>query len=78
MSDVLTVREVAARVDMAPETVYRMLGRGDFPIPALRIGSRWKFSRAQVDAYLSRPAGGPSWSSADTAPPAGPNPKEAS
>lgn len=52
MTDVLTPTDVADRLGMARETVYRLLARGEFPIPALRIGGRWKFSRAAVDRYL--------------------------
>jgi excisionase family DNA binding protein len=54
MSDVLTVAEVAERLDLNPTTVYRMLAQNRFPVPALRIGGRWKFSRRVLDAYLSQ------------------------
>jgi excisionase family DNA binding protein len=45
----LTVREVAAYLACAEETVKRLVRRGE--LPATRIGTRLRFARADVEAY---------------------------
>jgi excisionase family DNA binding protein len=53
--DVLNVDEVAGLIHMHRETVYTMIERGE--IPAVKVGSRWRIRRQDVEALL---AGDPS------------------
>jgi prophage regulatory protein len=50
--DLLTSREVSARLSISIRTLYRMLQRGQFPRPIRlgRRGVRWK--TADVQRYL--------------------------
>ncbi len=47
---VMTMREVAEYLRVHPTTVYRLLRRG--VLPAFRVGSDWRFSRAALDAWM--------------------------
>lgn len=42
----LTVKEVAAVLRVSPQTVYKMVGRGE--LPAYRIGSGWRFDADKI------------------------------
>lgn len=48
----LTKHEVAALLTLTPETVARMAARGE--LPARRVANRYRFDRAEVEAWLSR------------------------
>jgi nitrogen PTS system EIIA component len=49
-SPLLTVSEVASRLQLAERTVLRMIHKGD--IPCLRIASQWRFLPDQIDSWL--------------------------
>ena len=49
--DVLTLAEAAAFLKCHPRTVLRMLHDGK--LPAARVGSNWRLSRAALTRYLS-------------------------
>ena len=49
-SPVMTVKECANYLQVHPSTVYRLLKRGT--IPAFRVGSDWRFRKADMDAWL--------------------------
>ena len=49
-SPVMTVKECADYLQVHPSTVYRLLKRGT--IPAFRVGSDWRFRKADLDAWL--------------------------
>lgn len=49
---VMTVREVAAYLRVAPITVYRMLKRNE--IPAFHMGSDWRFNIEAIDRWRLR------------------------
>lgn len=53
---VLTVSELAELLRVHPTTIREQVKRGVFPIRALQIGSRLRFSRAAVDRYIAGPA----------------------
>lgn len=62
----LTAIEVAQYLRVHVMTVYRMVQRGE--MPAVRVGSRWRFRREHIDRWLlsqrednsiSPPAGSP-------------------
>lgn len=47
----LTVAEVATILRLHPNTVYRLMKRGE--IPGFKIGESWRISRYAVDAWIS-------------------------
>lgn len=46
----MTVKEVAALLRVSPQTLYKMLEQGS--IPAVKIGSQWRFDRDQIKDWL--------------------------
>lgn len=50
--NLLTTREVARYLHVVPITVYRMIDRGD--LPAIKVGSRWRIRRQDLEDYLKR------------------------
>jgi len=50
LTEFLTVKQLAEHLQVSEKTIYRMLWRGD--LPGHRVGSQWRFSRAQVDYWL--------------------------
>ena len=51
LADLITVPEAAKRLDMHPDTLYRLCRTGQFE-PAIQIGSRWKVSVPRLDRLL--------------------------
>jgi excisionase family DNA binding protein len=49
----LTLRDVATRLQVSQRSIYRLLDRG---LPAVRVGSVFRFSWPAVLAYLDREA----------------------
>jgi excisionase family DNA binding protein len=49
---VLTVRELAAFLNVHPGTVYRLVARGD--LPGFKLGRGWRFSSAEVDSWMKQ------------------------
>jgi excisionase family DNA binding protein len=47
----LTVMEVAKILRLHPNTIYRLMKRGE--IPAFKIGQSWRISGAAVDAWMT-------------------------
>lgn len=57
--DLLTAREVAARLSISPRTLYRMLSRKQFP-PPVRLGRKWvRWKTTDVQRYLDALKPGP-------------------
>jgi excisionase family DNA binding protein len=58
MSDeVLTIKEVAARLKLAEKTVYAMAQAGE--IPAFKIRGQWRITRDELDKWIhAQPRGG--------------------
>ena len=48
----MTVKEVARYLHVVQLTVYRMIDRGD--LPAIKVGSRWRIRRQDLEDYLKR------------------------
>ena len=46
----LTLDELAAYLKLSSSNLYRMAKKGE--IPASKIGSRWRFDRAEIDAWV--------------------------
>jgi len=51
----MTVKEVAALLRVSTQTLYKMLEAGS--IPAVKIGSQWRFDRDQIRDWLKGQAG---------------------
>ena len=47
-----SIAEVARRLNIHRNTLYRLISTGE--IPAHRFLSRWRISRADLDAFLKR------------------------
>jgi excisionase family DNA binding protein len=56
-AEVLTIRDVAAYLDLPLSTVYRLVGRGD--LPGLKMGRQWRFHKTALDEWLKRAPGRP-------------------
>jgi excisionase family DNA binding protein len=50
IENLMTVKEVAALLRVSPQTLYKMLEQGS--IPAVKIGSQWRFDRDQIKDWL--------------------------
>ncbi|CAM3392843.1 MULTISPECIES: methylation-associated defense system helix-turn-helix domain-containing protein MAD1 [Cupriavidus] len=49
--DVLTVSEVAEYLKVNERTVYRLAAAKK--IPAFKVGTAWRFKRAELDAWIT-------------------------
>lgn len=58
MQNLLTVKEVAALLRVSAQTLYKMLEHGD--IPAVKVGSQWRFDRDKIRAWIEERAADPS------------------
>ena len=52
MTELMTVQEVADYLQVTKKTIYRLLRRGS--IPAVKVGSSWRFEKASIDKWLHR------------------------
>jgi excisionase family DNA binding protein len=50
-SPVMTLKECARYLKVAPVTVYRLIARG---LPSFRIGSDHRFNKEHIDAWMSQ------------------------
>lgn len=50
--EVLTLPEVAAYLKVTERTIYRLAGGKR--IPAFKVGGVWRFSRADIDAWIKQ------------------------
>jgi len=48
----MTVREVAAFLNVHEKTVYRLAQRRE--LPAFKVAGAWRFRRADIDAWIER------------------------
>lgn len=46
----MTVKEVAAYLNLNERTVLKLAAEG--PLPAVKVGSQWRFRKATIDAWL--------------------------
>ena len=52
----MTIEELGEHLRVTKRTIYRMLKRG--AIPALKVGSKWRFDREAIDKWLRHQAKG--------------------
>lgn len=57
-SELLSLPQVASYLGMAERTIYLWAQQGR--IPAIKLGSSWRFRRSEVDAWLTTQRTGPS------------------
>ena len=53
--EIYTIQELSDRLRVHPTTIYRLLRQGR--LPAFRVGSNWRFSRAAIEQWQSSQAG---------------------
>jgi excisionase family DNA binding protein len=53
--EILTIKEVAVYLKVTERTIYRLAGAKK--IPAFKVGGTWRFSRADIDAWIRRQSG---------------------
>ena len=51
MADTMTLRQLAAYLQMSIDSVYHLVRRGK--IPGVKIGKQWRFSKAAIDRWLA-------------------------
>lgn len=49
---IMTIGEVADYLKVTERTIYRLAGAKQ--IPAFKVGGSWRFSRADIDGWISR------------------------
>lgn len=47
---ILTIKQVADYLKVTERTIYRLAGAKK--IPAFKVGGTWRFSRADIDAWI--------------------------
>jgi len=52
LKNLLTVKEVAALLRVSTQTLYKMLEQGQ--IPAVKVGSQWRFDRDKIQTWIER------------------------
>ncbi len=52
MENLMTLQEVADYLRLSRDTVYRLASSGR--LPASKVGSQWRFRKADVDLWLDR------------------------
>ena len=51
LNRLMTVREVAKLLRLSPKTLYKLVDQKS--IPAIKVGSQWRFERDQIKAWLT-------------------------
>lgn len=54
----MTVKEMAAMLRVSAQTLYKMLEQGE--IPAVKVGSQWRFDREKIKDWMDAQSGPPS------------------
>ena len=52
MSEILTVREVAALLKINEKTAYKLAAKGE--IPGFKVGGSWRFDRGEIESWIKR------------------------
>lgn len=52
MSEILTINQVASYLKVTERTVYRLAAAKK--IPAFKVGGSWRFSRADLDHWITQ------------------------
>ena len=65
-SEIITLREVADYLHCYWGTVYQLIQKGD--LPAFRVGSDWRFRRADIEKWIRAGGSGSGATNADNKP----------
>lgn len=68
----LTVRQLQELLGVDRVTIYRLLDAGK--LPGFKVGGQWRFSRAEIEAWLARQRGGAAGGGTEGHPPKAPAP----
>ena len=52
--DMLTLEEIAQRMGIGMTAAYELAGQDRLPVPAIRVGRQFRFSKKAFDALLDR------------------------
>lgn len=52
MSEILTVREVAALLKINEKTAYKLAAKGK--IPGFKVGGSWRFDTGEIGSWIRR------------------------
>lgn len=50
--EVLTIKDVGARLKVGEKTVYSMAQKGE--LPAFKVRGQWRFSRKDLEAWMEQ------------------------
>jgi len=50
--DLITIKEAARRLRIHPNTAYRLIQAGEFPVPTIQVGKRRKVSSQVLNELL--------------------------
>ena len=50
--EILTIKQVATYLKVTERTIYRLAGAKK--IPAFKVGGTWRFSKADIDAWIKQ------------------------
>jgi len=50
--DLITIKEAARRLQIHPNTAYRLIRAGEFPVPTIQVGKRRKVSSQVLNELL--------------------------
>lgn len=50
--EILTIKQVADYLKVTERTIYRLAGAKR--IPAFKVGGTWRFSKADIDAWIKQ------------------------
>lgn len=68
----ITVRQLQELLGVDRVTIYRLLDAGQ--LPGFKVGGQWRFSRAEIEAWLARQRGGAAGSATERRPSKSPAP----
>jgi len=51
---VLTVKEIAKRLGVHRDTIYKMVHKGE--LPGFRVGNKWRFNAEKIDSMVQQRA----------------------
>ena len=55
MEPAMTVRDVAAILNVDEKTIYRLAQRGD--LPGFKVSGSWRFQRSDLEAWIAERKG---------------------
>lgn len=58
MATWLTVKQLAAYLQLSPAKVYDLARKGE--LPSARVGTQWRFDRDEIDQWMRAQAAGKS------------------